>query len=494
MTLTPLITAAQGFPALERLVSDARDEVFLSFRIFDPETQLRLPNLQARGLSTWTDLLAEVARRGVSLRILLADFDPLFTADLHRLAWRSAQSIEDAVGGDTRVLCAPHGQEAGPLWHLLMRGRIKRAMDSLRSRDPGDLTPVEQTILRGSTVLRPVTIHQKFAVADGRVSVIGGLDINERRFDTHDHDRPADETWHDVSMQVADDRFGAALRYHFAQSWNGALDCGASPSDGDPTHLDIPAPRRLEEPALVRTLSAPCRGAGRLSPENRIAEHEDTLITAIGGARDSIYIETQFLRHKPIADALVQAAGRNPDLNLIALMPPFAERVLFNSDHGWDARHAHALQVRALTRIRDAFGPRAALVAPARPIAADDLGPSLHGAEPIYVHSKVTLIDDAFGLVGSANLNGRSLRWDTEASVRFRTPETVADLRAQLAAKWLGDAARDVDITRAANWQDAAERNAQRAPEARVGFVLPYPLERVQRFSRSLPFLPDDIF
>lgn len=494
MTLSSLITAGQGFPALERLASEAHDELFLSFRIFDPATKLRLPELQSRGLTTWTDLLAEIAGRGVSLRILLADFDPLFTADLHRLAWRSAQQIEDAVGGDTRVLCAPHGQEAGPLWHLLMRGRIKRALDSLRSRDPKELTPVEQAVLRGSTVLRPVTIHQKFAVADGRVSVIGGLDVNERRFDTPDHDRPADETWHDVSMHVDDDRFGAALRFHFAQSWNSALDCGASPSDGDLTRLDIPAPRRLEDPALVRTLSAPCRGAGRLSPENRIAEHEETLITAIGEARDSIYIETQFLRHKPIADALANAAGKNPDLNLIALMPPFAERVLFNSDHGWDARHAHALQVRALARIRDAFGPRAALVAPARPVAADDDGPAVHGAEPIYVHSKVTLIDDDFGLVGSANLNGRSLRWDTEASVRFRAPETVAGLRAQLAAKWLGDAAQDADIHRAATWRDIATQNAQRAPEARVGFVLPYPLERVRRFSRSLPFLPDDMF
>ncbi|MDA7429313.1 phospholipase D-like domain-containing protein [Primorskyibacter aestuariivivens] len=494
MTLTPLITAAQGFPALERLVSEAREEVFLSFRIFDPETPLRLPEVRARGLTTWTDLLAEVARRGVSLRILLADFDPLFTADLHRLAWRSAQLIKTAVAGDTRVLCAPHGQEAGPLWHLLMRGRIKRALDNLRSRDPGDLTPVEQTILRGSTVLRPVTIHQKFAVADGRVSVIGGLDINERRFDTPDHDRPADETWHDMSMQVTDERFGAALRHHFAQSWNSALDCGASPSDGDLTPLDVAAPERLEDPALVRTLSAPCRGAGRLSPDNRIAEHEETLITAIRDARNSIYLETQFLRHKPIANALVQSAGQNPDLNLIALMPPFAERVLFNSDHGWDARHAHALQVRALARIRDAFGPRAALVAPARPIAADDVGPALHGAEPVYVHSKVTLIDDDFGLVGSANLNGRSLRWDTEASVRFHDPGTVADLRAQLANKWLGEAAKGADITRAATWQEAAKRNARRAPEARVGFVLPYPLEQVQRFSRSLPFLPDDMF
>lgn len=494
MTLKPLITASEGYPALERLVHAAQSEILMSFRIFDPETRIRAPELRDAGLETWADLLANVTERGVVLRVLLADFDPLFTADLHRMAWRSARHIETHVNGDSSVLCAPHGQRAGPLWRLLMQGKIKSALDNLRQRDPAELTPVEQAILRGSTVLRPVTIHQKFAVADGKNSVIGGLDINERRYDTKAHDRPADETWHDVSMHVENEGFGRALRSHFADAWNAAIECGARALGREAAPIDAPPSDQPTTPALVRTISAPCQGLGRLSPENRVAEHESTLINAFSEAQDSIYIETQFLRHKPIADALVAAGERKADLSLIVIMPPFAERVLFNSDFSWDAKHAHALQVRALTRIREAFGDRVALIAPGRPVPSDGEGPALHEAEPIYVHSKVTVIDDAFGLVGSANLNGRSLRWDTEASVLFRDPDAVQKLRKQLARKWLWDDLDGKDIYRAATWREMALNNAGTPPAERTGFILPYPLDKVRRFSRTIPLLPDDMF
>ncbi len=39
----------------------------------------------------------------------------------------------------------------------------------------------------------------------------------------------------------------------------------------------------------------------------------------------------------------------------------------------------------------------------------------LGGAPMIYVHAKVSIFDRSAAIVSSANLNGRSLRWDTEA-------------------------------------------------------------------------------
>ena len=102
------------------------------------------------------------------------------------------------------------------------------------------------------------------------------------------------------------------------------------------------------------------------------------------------------------------------------------------------------------------------------------------------------LADDHTGIVGSANLNGRSLRWDTEASIRFDTESIITELRRSLARIWLGET--EADITRAATWRKLAERNAALPPERRQGFALPYPLEKVRRFSRLLPILPDDMF
>ncbi|MDU8912911.1 phospholipase D family protein [Aestuariicoccus sp. MJ-SS9] len=494
MTLTPLITADEAFPAFERLAAGAREELMMSFRIFDPATKLRAPELRERGLDTWADLLTWVVRRGVRLRLIIADFDPLLAQSLHRLAWRSASGFADVIVGDVQILCAPHGQAAGRLWHLAMRARLRKTLSALRASDPTRLTPVQRDILETAPVLRPVTIHQKFALADGTRSIVGGIDINQRRFDTEKHDQSPEETWHDVSMSVEDADFSGALRGHFVDTWNAALICGAPSLAERALPIDMPTrPQAPPDLRLIRTVSAPCPGLTRLGPTPRITDHEKTVLSLIGEAREHIYIETQFLRHKPVADALVAAAARAPDLQLVVVLPPAPERILFDGDDGWDARHAHGLQFRALRRIAAAFGDRAALISPAQPWAAGRDAPALKGGGTVYVHAKVLLIDDAVGLVGSANLNGRSLRWDTEASVLFRRPDTVAALRKRLAEKWLGEDAPG-DTAKAATWRQAALANMAKEPGTRTGFVMPFPMESADRFSKRLPFLPDDMF
>ncbi len=496
MSLTSLITAEEGYPALEQLANGAREELLLSFRIFDPRTRLRTPELLDQGLKTWADLLRLVARRGVRIRIILSDFDPQFTSALHRLAWSSASGFATAVEGDVQILCAPHGQGAGMLWRWLLHFKIQRSVRTLREEDPLRLTPIQRKVLSSSTpVLRPVTLHQKCAVADGEDCVIGGLDVDERRFDTWDHDRPAEQTWHDVSMRVTDEGFAASLRAHIADTWNAAIACDAASLAQRALPMDTSVrPQGTTQLRLVRTFSSPCKGFTVLEPHARIREHEDVLINALGQAQRSIYIETQFLRHKPIADAMAEAAARAPDLQCIVMLPAEPDRVMFDGERGWDARHAQSLQLRALNIVRDGFGDRAAFVTPARPVRARKDGPSVFGADPIYVHAKVTVIDDNFALVGSANLNGRSLRADTEASVLFRDHDAVAELRRRLAEKWLSDAAEGTDITRADLWRSEAAANAALEPEERGSFVLPFPFKRLRKFSRPIPFLPSDIF
>jgi phospholipase D1/2 len=48
--------------------------------------------------------------------------------------------------------------------------------------------------------LHPATHHQKLAVFDRRRLYIGGLDLDERRWDTPEHDRPGAETWQDLQL------------------------------------------------------------------------------------------------------------------------------------------------------------------------------------------------------------------------------------------------------------------------------------------------------
>lgn len=494
MMLTPLITAAEGFPALERLANAAQDELFLSFRNFDPRTRLRAPELRDTGLETWGDLLADITRRGVRVRLLLADFDPLFAMDLHRSAWAAASGFADVATGDVQILCARHGQKLGAFWRIILRSKIREQQRQLAQDNPNRLTPVQRGLMDGTPTLYPVTLHQKCAVADGRACMIGGLDINERRYDDADHLGAPDETWHDVSMAISGD-FAAVLRAHMAETWNTALAAGAASLADRAVPMDTQViPQGTPDLRLVRTIARPRTGLLAFGPIPVVRDHEKTLITAIAAARRHIYIETQFLRYKPIADALADAATRNPNLQAVIVMPAAEDRVLFEGTRSWDARHGHALQIAALDRISTAFGARCALIAPGQPVQKDFDGPKLQGAGPIYVHSKVTLIDDDFGLVGSANLNGRSMLWDTEASVMFRDADTVATLRNRLAAIWLGDPKDGDDVTQAATWRAAAQDNAATPVAQRTGFVLPYPMERGRRFARRLPILPDNFF
>ena len=52
--------------------------------------------------------------------------------------------------------------------------------------------------------------------------------------------------------------------------------------------------------------------------------------------------------------------------------------------------------------------------------------------QEVYVHSKVTIMDDTFTIISSANLNTRSMEKDTELGIILQTGEVAHDLRKRL--------------------------------------------------------------
>ncbi|HEY6286103.1 MAG TPA: phospholipase D-like domain-containing protein, partial [Ktedonobacteraceae bacterium] len=56
----------------------------------------------------------------------------------------------------------------------------------------------------------------------------------------------------------------------------------------------------------------------------------------------------------------------------------------------------------------------------------------------IYVHAKTTIVDDSWLTLGSANLNNRGMRDDTEMNVAIMHSEMVRRLRILLMAEHLG--------------------------------------------------------
>ncbi|MEO1407282.1 MAG: hypothetical protein AAFV54_12450, partial [Pseudomonadota bacterium] len=226
-TFKPLFTAAEAYPELERLFLSAQSEVRASFRIFDLSTRLRSAEGKAIG-QTWFDLIVHTLNRGVTVHFTLCDFDPIVAHDLHAQTWAAARQFygaaECATAGQLIFEPAMHPARAGRLprlafWPLMIRKLRQHAAElnampvAKRKRVCANMPGLRDflELREGGTVklksfgapeIHPATHHQKLATFDGRTLFIGGLDVNERRFDTQDHNQPAHETWQDISCVV----------------------------------------------------------------------------------------------------------------------------------------------------------------------------------------------------------------------------------------------------------------------------------------------------
>lgn len=506
-TVKPLITAQEAFPELERQFLAARTEIWASFRIFDLDTRLRSDEGRAIG-RTWLDLVAHRLRAGVAIHFALTDFDPHLAVPLHFGTWRSvrqfaaAREIAGACRLDMRPMMHPSRAGLGPravFWPLVLR-KLRSALKKLDGK-PGMRAHVIETAAGLKTRVRlgedqrlrvaampmpeifPAIYHQKLAVFDRRTLFIGGLDVDERRYDDPEHRRPAAATWHDVSVVTEGPCVAEAQAHLEAQM------------EGRPP---APAKQRLSDnPAFVRTVAGDARDFLRLSPRPLIQEIEAAHFELFAQAEHLIYVETQFFRHRPFARALARAARERPNLQLIMMLPAAPENVAFEHARGADARFGEYLQAYCVRKVRRAFGPRAFVGMPLRPVEhhTEERDTTL-GSDIIYIHSKIAIADDARAIVSSANLNGRSMRWDTEAGVVVSDTPTVSFLRRRLFEHWLpGNAPEPFFGLRTAEqrWSELARTNASLAPGKRQGFIAPYDVRAAEEFGRNVPLMPEEL-
>ncbi|MCW8842270.1 MAG: phospholipase D-like domain-containing protein [Rhodobacteraceae bacterium] len=500
-----LITAQDGYPAFERRVLAAHQSVVMGFRVFDPLTPLLSPEAQRIG-DTWVDLLVDALNRGVDITLHLSDFDPLVATDLHRKTWHSVRilrAISELARPDAAKLTVHpllHPARIGQLAALLTAPMVIARKQRLRNRFTQNTDPKRLNALFELPGVRhalshtdptqpgsfPASHHQKVAVIDNRWTYIGGLDLDERRLDTKDHDCHADETWHDVQLLIDDPDLAQSARAHLDSF--AAVTGGARPADPS-------------APPLLRTMSA-ARLKGQFwtfSPQTIVSEIHAAHMRRIATATQLIYLETQFFRDTGIARALARRARANPDLHLILILPGAPNTVAFRDKPGLDGRVGDYLQAKCLRILRKPFGNRLLLASPVQPRAPRPTEEkidraTLHKAPLVYVHAKVSVFDNTSAIVSSANLNGRSMKWDTELGVELTQGATVQDIRQKCLLHWLGPEADALptaldelfDLLR-----DTLTRNAATAPSRRDGFLVPYDLSAAEKTALAVPGVPD---
>lgn len=284
--------------------------------------------------------------------------------------------------------------------------------------------------------------HQKIIVVDDTLAFCGGIDMTVDRWDTPDHpDRSRYRRepngkrygpWHDVTTAVS----GAAARVLGDQArarWKAATGEDLEPVGAtDPIWPDGLEPTlRDVDVSVARTLPA-------YGEQDGVHEIESLYLALIERTRHTLYLESQYLASRTIADALVKRL-REPDGPEIVLVLPR------NAD-GWLEQKAMDGARRSLLHMlwdADIHGRFGAFY------------PVTEGGTPIYVHAKVVVMDESLLRIGSSNLNNRSMGFDTECDLAIEAAEpgdrvgrAAVELRNLLVAEHLGvDAQQIVDGT-----------------------------------------------
>jgi phosphatidylserine/phosphatidylglycerophosphate/cardiolipin synthase-like enzyme len=261
--------------------------------------------------------------------------------------------------------------------------------------------------------------HQKAIVVDGQIAFVGGLDLTTLdgdRWDRPGHPLRFGRGWHDVSLAIRGEAV-ADVEENFLQRWG-----------------DVTGERNLprEEPNLQPEWNVPCQVI-RTVPRftYRFAREGEfgiayAYIQAINQAKRFIYIENQYLWLPEVVEALTAAMERNGEqFRVLVVLPARADMGKFDNDQ----------QVAAL-RKADGEGRKFSAYC----LYSGGPAPGLYGFgyRPVYVHSKVCIIDDEWYTVGSANLNGRGLATDTELNVQALDPQGARALRLTLWGEHLG--------------------------------------------------------
>jgi phosphatidylserine/phosphatidylglycerophosphate/cardiolipin synthase-like enzyme len=301
--------------------------------------------------------------------------------------------------------------------------------------------------------------HEKTIVIDDRVAFVGGIDLTWStgdRYDTNEHPSRASLGWHDAGARIEGPAVGDVAE-HFRMRWHEVTGEQLAPVLPQSTagETEIQVVRTVPE----RIYTAVPRGDFSIL---------ESYIRAIRAAERLIYIENQFLWSPEIEKELHEkiCSPPSPDFRLVVLLPS-------KPNSGADDTRG------MLGHLIEADDDRGHLLACTLYARAGNI------REPVYVHAKVTIIDDAWLTLGSANLNEHSLFNDTEMNIVTHDPKLALDTRRRLFAEHLELPIDEVplDATKAIDelWKPISEEQLALRTEGRP---LTHRLVRLPNVSR----------
>ena len=398
----PLVHGRTYFPVLAATLdaAGAGDRVFFVGWRGDADERLTTAG------ATVGQALAGAARRGALVRGLL---------------WRSHLSALQYSATENRNLALEVNAAGG---QVLLDQRIRS---------------------RGSHHQKFVAMRRAEASADD-VAFLGGIDLAHGRGDGGGHAGDPQTSpfadaygptpaWHDVQLQL----HGPVVREVeevFRERWEDPAALSRLPWHVLPDlvhrlpRTGSPLPPAIPDPPAAGTCTVQLlRSYPRRRPAYPFAPYGERSIAraygkALSRAQRIVYIEDQYLWSFDVARLFAAALQRSPRLHLIAVVPRYPDQE--GPVYTGAATLGHAT---ALGMVHDAGGDR---------VQVFDLKNS--SGWPVYVHSKVCVIDDVWAAVGSDNFNMRS--WTHDSELTAAVLDEQRDDRAPSDPAGLGDGAR----------------------------------------------------
>src|SRR5438270_4062427 len=306
-----------------------------------------------------------------------------------------------------------------------------------------------------SIVHHPVeSLHQKIGIMDGTHAFAGGFDPvielggHFDHWDTSAHlfssplrrnsEDPNPSPWHDVHAHIEGPAAGD-VEYNFRQRWNDLVERHSW--DNALLLTEHPPAPPLESKSVVQI--------ARTIPEHTYSFQPlivrgiaQLYAHALSNVQQFVYLENQYFWIHTYVGIDIPFLGKdNPEMErnlreLTAALRRGASVGIVLPDHP-DPGRGYADE--AIKRLRE----EAPEAVKERRLVVFTLGTSTSKEDgehyrPIYVHAKVAIVDDLWSTVGSANLNNRGMRDDTEMNVVTLDAELARGLRMMLWAERLG--------------------------------------------------------
>ncbi len=311
-----------AFQAMEDAVRAAEHHVHVEFYIVRDDDLGRYA----------TELLAERARAGVEVRVLV-----------------------DAIGS---------------MGARRMFRRLERAGGEL-----AEFLPVRPF---GKRVTPNLRNHRKTVVCDGRVAFFGGLNVGAEYLGRYGRGRD----WCDLHVELRGPSV-VDLQRMFVDDWDFAT--GAL--------LAAPAYYPRLEPAGDATVQILPGG-----PHQDVNAIREAFFGAFVRARTRILVATPYLVPDPtLRDALASAARSGVEVDIVTQWPP------------GDIRIAQLCGEWMMSELLEA-------------------GVRVHGYRPGMMHAKAVAVDGAWGMIGTANLDNRSLHLNFEQMAVLDGAREVSEL------------------------------------------------------------------